>query len=93
MTHTSNSLLHLIEECAELQQALCKAERFGWFNFHPTRPNSNNLEDVKAEMDDVVEAIEKMQETMRELEYVYYRALSASKETPNDDQRPNQARG
>lgn len=55
----------VIEECAELQQALCKAERFGWFNHHPDRPGKTNMDEVKAEMDDVVEAIEKLQIMMR----------------------------
>ena len=55
----------VIEECSELIQALCKADRFGWFNFHPSRPESNNMDDVKREMDDVVEAIERLQIEMR----------------------------
>lgn len=41
----------VIEECSELTQALCKADRFGWFNFHPDRPTSTNMDDVFREMD------------------------------------------
>lgn len=63
--HIGNPVDKLIEECAELQLALCKAKRFGWWNFHPDRPGTSNLEDVKREMDDVVEAIERLSEDMR----------------------------
>lgn len=49
-----------IEECSELIQALCKAERFGWFNFHPRRPESINVKEVEAEIDDVIVSCEKL---------------------------------
>jgi hypothetical protein len=62
-------IMRLIEEPAELQKALCKADRFGWFNHHPSTPERTNMDDVKAEMDDVVNAIERMAEHMRELSY------------------------
>jgi NTP pyrophosphatase (non-canonical NTP hydrolase) len=48
---------HLIEECAELIQALRKAERFGWHNYHPDRPNSTNIQEVSFEMIDVQKRI------------------------------------
>lgn len=59
----------MIEECSELTQALCKATRFGWFNFHPDRPNETNLDDVRREMDDVLEAMNKLDIHLRELTY------------------------
>jgi hypothetical protein len=65
-------ITRLIEECAELQQALCKAERFGWFNHHPDRPGRTNMDDVKAEMSDMVECIEKAEVLMRELKFMHY---------------------
>jgi hypothetical protein len=66
-------ITRLIEECAELQQALCKAERFGWFSHHPDRPLRTNMDDVKAEMSDVVECIEKVEVLMREMKFMHYR--------------------
>ncbi|MCP5268138.1 MAG: hypothetical protein H6943_03755 [Zoogloeaceae bacterium] len=72
--HVGSPITRLIEECAELQQALCKAERFGWFNYHPDRPERTNMDDVRAEMDDVVEAIERMQEDMRQIRHEHFKA-------------------
>lgn len=68
----------VIEECSELIQALCKVERFGWFNFHPDRPESNNMDEVKMEMDDVVEAIEQLQVEMRQRSHMYYKEPNKS---------------
>lgn len=70
--HIGSPMTRLIEECAELQQALCKADRFGWFNYHPDRPDRTNMDDVKSEMDDVVEAMERMQECMRQLKHEHF---------------------
>lgn len=67
--HIGSPVVRLIEELAELQQALCKAERFGWFNHHPHRPGRTNMDDVALEMDDVVEAMERLQEEMRQLKH------------------------
>jgi hypothetical protein len=71
--NTGSPVTRLIEECAELQMALCKAERFGWFNWHPDHSERTNMDDVKAEMSDVVEAIERMQESMRQLCFEHFK--------------------
>lgn len=46
------STMRLIEELAELQHALCKAERFGWDNVYR---DTSNKKWVEAEMLDVLE--------------------------------------
>ena len=46
-----------IEECAELIQAISKAERFGWFNKYDGR---TNFEWVTLEMADVQDAIDRL---------------------------------
>ena len=51
----------LIEECAELIQAISKAKRFGWNNYHPARPNSNNAKEVLNEIEDVKKCCSEME--------------------------------
>ncbi len=58
----------VIEECAGLTQALCKADRFGWFN-RPDTPNRTNMDAVKAGLDGVIEAIEKFDAELRMMRY------------------------
>lgn len=67
-----NPVMRVIEECAELQQALCKADRFGWFNYHPDRPERTNMEDVRSEMHDVAEAIVRLQSVMRQVWHEHF---------------------
>ena len=62
----------LIEECSELIQALCKVDRFGWFNHHPERPHMNNMEEVKREMNDVVEACSELEKKLIDLNREHY---------------------
>lgn len=74
--------IRVIEECSELIKAVCKAERFGYFNHHPDRPTMTNSDEIKNEMEDVVEAFEDLEKTMRhmvftpeELKYLQDRQL------------------
>ena len=46
----------LIEECSEVIHALCKVERFGENNFHPTTGVSNQ-EQVDLEIRDLYKAL------------------------------------
>ena len=56
--------IKVIEECSELIQAICKAERFGYLNYHPDRPDKTNRDEIKAEMDDVVEAFCRLEKVL-----------------------------
>ena len=53
--------IKVIEECSELIQAICKAERFGYLNHHPDRPNKTNRDEIKAKMDDVIESFNRLE--------------------------------
>ena len=66
----------LIEECSELIQSLCKADRFGWFNHHPDRPDATNISEVRAEMDDVVEACGELEKKLIDIQHEYYKAIN-----------------
>ncbi len=63
--HIGSPSIKVIEECSELIKAVCKAERFGFLNHHPDRPEKTNRDEIRAEMDDVVEAFENLEKTMR----------------------------
>jgi len=52
--YIGSPITKLIEECGELIQALCKADRFGLYSHHPyDRTKGNNLEEIQKEMVDV----------------------------------------
>jgi hypothetical protein len=52
----------VIEECAELIQAICKARRFGWDNHHPEKsPEHTNAQVVWEEMEDVFKRCRELQ--------------------------------
>lgn len=49
MTKNENLLVTLMEECAELQQAVSKALRFGMDGCRPGSPERNNEHDIMVE--------------------------------------------
>jgi len=51
----------LTEECAELIKAICKAERFGYDNFHPERPEGSNSDAILREINDVRRLLDEME--------------------------------
>jgi len=54
-------LIKLIEECAEVQQTLCKIERFGLDNYHPiTKVTNRNA--IKTEISDLMIAVKNFEE-------------------------------
>ncbi len=61
MTSAENLLVVAMEECAELQQAISKALRFGMDHSHPDNPDVTNARAIQ------VEYIQ-LEETMRLLE-------------------------
>lgn len=69
MTHpdfkkTGHPAIRLMEECGELIQAVAKAERFGYRDWHPETPNQSNIAKIRMEFNDVLE-------TMKDLERWY----------------------
>lgn len=59
-----NPAMRIIEECGEIIQAVSKGERFGWFNHHPDKPNTNNLQQLSLEIHDVFEAFKDLKQNL-----------------------------
>lgn len=55
-----------MEECAELTQEICKAMRFGLYNFHPKEPGVTNKDRILREMKDVEDAITEYRRVLEE---------------------------
>ncbi|MBN1104732.1 MAG: hypothetical protein JXL84_15040 [Deltaproteobacteria bacterium] len=73
--YTGSPLTKVVEECSEVIQIACKIDRFGWFNFHPDDPKETpNIDILMREMDDVIEAFERLEIHMRELKRQHYSA-------------------
>jgi hypothetical protein len=58
----------VIGECSTLIQEICKARRFGYLSFHPDDPDKKtNIDRIRAEMSDCVDAFDKLEVKMRKL--------------------------
>lgn len=51
--HIGSTKTKLLEEMGELIVAISKVERFGLFNSHPKRLDSNNYKELMLEIEDV----------------------------------------
>lgn len=74
-------LSEVVKECMSLMQELSKARRFGYFNFHPAEPDKLNIDRIKAEMNDCVEAFERLEVKMRDLSHKYWASKKAEEES------------
>lgn len=71
---SADPLDHLVEECAELILALQKYKRFGPFKFSPFDPAKiTNIDQVKLEMEDVNNAIERLSVQLRVVVFNEYK--------------------
>ncbi len=70
-------LSEVVKECMVLMQEICKARRFGYFNFHPAEPERLNIDRIKYEMLDCVEAFERLEIKLRALKYENYRQTNS----------------
>ena len=65
-------ITHLMEECAELIQILCKVQDFGWNNWHPDdKEETPNFKLVLKEIGDVKKRIIEMEEHITSLTLRY----------------------
>jgi hypothetical protein len=77
-------LTKVVEECSEVIQIACKIDRFGWFNSHPNDSlKTPNMDLLKREMDDVIEAFERLEKHMKVLQQQYYKEDNKSLEPTN----------
>ena len=57
MTHAENLLVVAMDECAELQQAISKALRFGMDSCHPDKPDYSNERAIWTEYTQLAEVM------------------------------------
>ncbi|KGX19631.1 nucleoside triphosphate pyrophosphohydrolase family protein [Burkholderia pseudomallei] len=70
--HIGDPIDRAIEEMGELILALMKARRFGWFSYHPDRPESTNMDDVRREMEDVNQSLDRLDTHLRAVRFEHF---------------------
>ena len=58
-----------IEECSELIKEICKARRFGYFNFHPSEPDKINIDRILYEIVDVQKTLNALESKLLTMKY------------------------
>jgi hypothetical protein len=78
---TIEELIELLEEfetasstIRRLVIEICKARRFGYFNYHPADPEKLNIDRIKYEMSDCVEAFERLEVKLRAVSYEHFKS-------------------
>lgn len=90
MTDSANKnacspLTKAVEECSEVIQIACKIDRFGWFNYNPyDKSKTPNIELLKREMNDVVEAFNVLEKAMATVIAVHYEKEEAAEKSRMD---------
>lgn len=62
MKRNEHLLVCLMEECAEIQQAVAKSLRFGLKDYHPERPNLTNETEILTEFYQLVAVMDLLQQ-------------------------------
>lgn len=62
MTHSENLLIIAAEECAEIQQEIAKALRFGLQNHHPEKPELTNEKRIMQEFEQLCAVMDMLAE-------------------------------
>ena len=63
-TTCEGKMLHVIEECSEVQHAITKAMRFGLDKYHPRDVHLDNRNKILSELDDLESAISKLRDAL-----------------------------